>query len=254
MLTVSVPSKAGASVTDAGRALHALHARRAGRRSTSVESDAGGVVEVFCSAVVSTGGRVAVLAADVGAAAGRQRGQRERRAATARSGRRRASQHAGHLVTRAASGGQSRAATGPAQATIGWQPGTPGAVSAAGGLGQVDRGSRWPPRRGPEPAPAQAKTRASSPLRNRWQRTPPVARPLRGVLANGVTLTAPGSVPGSAVEEPDAVTTTALGGVERAEPDDLLAGCEPDAGHAAAGAALRADAGRRRSGAAGRRW
>ncbi len=56
--------------------------------------------------------------------------------------------------------------------------------------------------------PAQAKTRVSSPLRKRWQRTPPVARPLAGYSPNGVTLTAPGSVPGSAVDEPDAVTTT----------------------------------------------
>ena len=35
-----------------------------------------------------------------------------------------------------------------------------------------------------------------------------MARPFGGYSENGVTLTAPGSVPGSAVEEPEAVTTT----------------------------------------------
>ena len=79
----------------------------------------------------------------------------------------------------------------------------------------------------------------SSPLRKRWQRTPPVARPLAGYSANGVTLTEPASVPGSAVEDPATVTTTASAGVERAERHDLLAGGEPDAGHAATGAPLR---------------
>src|SRR6478609_2381628 len=58
-------------------------------------------------------------------------------------------------------------------------------------------------------APAHARTRVSSPLRNRWQRTPPVARPLAGYSEKGATLSAPGSVPGSAEEAPDAVTTTA---------------------------------------------
>ena len=37
-------------------------------------------------------------------------------------------------------------------------------------------------------APAQARVRQSSPFRNRWQRTPPVARPLRGYWSNGVSL------------------------------------------------------------------
>ena len=80
------------------------------------------------------------------------------------------------------------------------------------------RASRWRPRPAPGPRPAQAKTRVSSPLRNRWQRTPPVARPLGGYSENGVTLTAPGSVPGSAVEEPGRGDHDRVGRVERAEP------------------------------------
>jgi hypothetical protein len=40
--------------------------------------------------------------------------------------------------------------------------------------------------------PAQAATSVSSPLRNRWQRTPPVARPLAGYSCIGVTLTLSG--------------------------------------------------------------
>src|SRR5690606_25136719 len=59
------------------------------------------------------------------------------------------------------------------------------------------------------PGPAQAVTRPSSPLRNRWQRTPPVARPLAGYSTKGVTFTLPASVPGSAEEAPETVTTTA---------------------------------------------
>ena len=47
-------------------------------------------------------------------------------------------------------------------------------------------------RRGAGPGPAQASTSTSSPLRNRWQRTPPVARPLAGYSSKGVTLTRPG--------------------------------------------------------------
>ena len=101
---------------------------------------------------------------------------------------------------------------------------------------------RWPPTPVPAPRPAQAKTRVSSPLRNRWQRTPPVARPLAGYSENGVTFTAPGSVPGSAVDEPETVTTTDDVGVERPERDDVLTGGQLDAGDAAAGAALRAHA------------
>ena len=70
-----------------------------------------------------------------------------------------------------------------------------------------------------------------------------MARPLPGYSAKGVTLTAPGSVPGSAVDEPLAVTTTDDVGVERAEPHDGLTGAELDAGHAATAAALGAHAG-----------
>ena len=88
--------------------------------------------------------------------------------------------------------------------------------------------------------PAQAKTRVSSPLRKRWQRTPPVARPLAGYSLNGVTFTAPGSVPGSAVEDPETVTTTDSSGPDRPEPDDVFAGGQLDAGDAATGPPLRA--------------
>ncbi len=91
------------------------------------------------------------------------------------------------------------------------------------------------------PVPTQASTSVSSPLRNRWQRTPPVPRPLAGYSANGVTFTAPGSVPGSAVLDPE--TRDDDGRVVRlegAEQDNVLAGGDADAGHAAAGAALRA--------------
>ena len=94
-------------------------------------------------------------------------------------------------------GGRDRLAAGDA-----------GTVAPAGRLGQVD-GAPLAAAALAGAAPAHAKTRASSPLRKRWQRTPPVARPLGGYSENGVTFTAPGSVPGSAVEEPEAVTTTA---------------------------------------------
>src|SRR6516162_9711549 len=57
--------------------------------------------------------------------------------------------------------------------------------------------------------PAQAMTSASSPLRNRWQRTPPVARPLPGNSCSGVTFTLPAAVPGSTPDRPATVTTTA---------------------------------------------
>ena len=50
----------------------------------------------------------------------------------------------------------------------------------------------------------------SSPLRNRWQRTPPVARPLRGYSANGVTLRDAGLGAGQRVGRAREVTTTAL--------------------------------------------
>src|SRR5258708_37019753 len=57
--------------------------------------------------------------------------------------------------------------------------------------------------------PAQAMTSVSSPLRNRWQRTPPVARPLPGNSCSGVTLTLSAAAPGSADALPATVTTTA---------------------------------------------
>ncbi len=104
----------------------------------------------------------------------------------------------------------SRADSGPAQAAIGWLPGTPEPSRRPSAAGRsIGAPLAAAARAGAEPA--QAKTRVSSPLRKRWQRTPPVARPLAGYSANGVTLTAPGSVPGSAVDEPDDVTTTDVG-------------------------------------------
>src|ERR1700678_2667646 len=57
--------------------------------------------------------------------------------------------------------------------------------------------------------PAHAMTSVSSPLRNRWQRTPPVARPLPGYSCIGVTFTLPAAAPGSAPALPATVTTTA---------------------------------------------
>src|SRR6516164_6133044 len=69
------------------------------------------------------------------------------------------------------------------------------------------------PRAGP--GPAQAAIRPPSPLRKRWQRTPPVARPFGGYSAKGVTLTLAAPVPGSAPDLPATVTTT--------EPSALIA-------------------------------
>ena len=92
--------------------------------------------------------------------------------------------------------------------------------------------------------PAQAKTRASSPLRNRWQRTPPVARPLAGYSENGVTLTRAGLGAGQRRRGAGGRDhDRALGcvRVDRAEPRHPLARGDPDAGHAAAGAALGPD-------------
>src|SRR5215469_15023266 len=58
------------------------------------------------------------------------------------------------------------------------------------------------------PGPTQAMTKRSSPLRKRWQRTPPVALPFGGYSANGVTLTLAADAPGSAPARPATVTTT----------------------------------------------
>lgn len=55
----------------------------------------------------------------------------------------------------------------------------------------------------------QARISVFWPLRKRWERTPPVARPLVGYISSGVTLAAPFSVPGSASESPATVSTTA---------------------------------------------
>ena len=55
--------------------------------------------------------------------------------------------------------------------------------------------------------PTQARCNASSPFRNRWARTPPVARPLAGNSANSLTFALPGSVP-SRVSLPAATVTT----------------------------------------------
>ena len=72
--------------------------------------------------------------------------------------------------------------------------------------------------------PAQPRSSVSSPLKKRWQRTPPVARPLPGYSAYGVTLTLPASVPGSAREEPDTDTTSASpGGTAPKKTEELLA-------------------------------
>lgn len=49
----------------------------------------------------------------------------------------------------------------------------------------------------------------SSPFRKRWQRTPPVARPLRGYWSNGVSLAVPSSAPASVSRVPARVNTTA---------------------------------------------
>ena len=69
-----------------------------------------------------------------------------------------------------------------------------------------------------------------------------MARPLAGYSVNGVTLTAPASVPGSAVDAPLAVTTTAVAGSRAPKNATRSPEVEPDPGDAAAGAALRADA------------
>src|SRR4029077_3609804 len=99
----------------------------------------------------------------------------------------------------------------PPRAARGWGMRSPEpARRPTGGPSSTGVPASVAPRAGP--APAQARTSASSPLRKRWQRTPPVARPLGGNSANGVTLTAPGSVPGRAVEEPLTVTTTDVAG------------------------------------------
>ena len=71
--------------------------------------------------------------------------------------------------------------TGPAHAAIGWLPGVPEPSRRPTASGS-STGAPLAAAARAGAAPAQAKTRASSPLRKRWQRTPPVARPLARVL------------------------------------------------------------------------
>ena len=69
-----------------------------------------------------------------------------------------------------------------ATAAIGCPAGSSRTVPAPVGR-RADRSvPRWPRWRSPARRPAQPSSRVSSPLRNRWQRTPPVARPLPGIL------------------------------------------------------------------------
>src|ERR1039458_8806469 len=97
--------------------------------------------------------------------------------------------------------------TVPPRAAIGWRTGAPEPSRRPSGGGS---GTGVPasvaPRAGP--GPAQASTSTSSPFRNLWQRTPPVARPLGGYSAYGVTFTVAAEAPGSAPALPATVTTT----------------------------------------------
>ena len=61
--------------------------------------------------------------------------------------------------------------------------------------------------------PTQARSRPSSPLRNRWARTPPVARPLPGYSAKGVTFHAPGRAGEMLVAEAREVTRAGRSGL-----------------------------------------
>ena len=192
--------------------------------------DAAGLVEVLLGRGQGVR-RGCVVGLVLAARARRQRSADAGRAATASGGQRRGG--AGRCSTASASHAvrpASRPATGPAHGDDRLAAGHARAVAPAGRprAGRPARRWRRPP--GPGAGPAQAKTRVSSPLRNRWQRTPPVARPLAGYSANGVTLTAPGSVPGSAVRRAGRGDHDRVGvRVERAEPDDRArrrrAGC-----------------------------
>src|SRR5688500_7164618 len=109
-------------------------------------------------------------------------------------------------------GAAGRAAvTGPEHATIGWLPGWPEPSRRETGWGR-STGAPLSAAARAGAAPAHAKTSSSSPRRKRWQRTPPVARPFEGYSENGVTLTDPASVPGSADADPATVTATADSG------------------------------------------
>ena len=71
------------------------------------------------------------------------------------------------------------APTGPATAAIGCVAGVP-EPSRRRRRPAGRPATRWRRRPAPGPGPTHASSSASSPLRNRWQRTPPVARPLAG--------------------------------------------------------------------------
>ncbi len=129
-----------------------------------------------------------------------------------------------------------------------------GAVPSGIGLGQRRRALPRPWRRVPVRGPPRHRSSRSSPERKRWHRTPPVARPLPGYSANGVTLIVPASVPGRAAALP-AIGDHDRGvvGHEGLERHHLGATGQLDAGHARGGPALRAHGAGRRCGAAARR-
>ena len=99
--------------------------------------------------------------------------------------------------------------------------GTPLAAAARAGVG-----------------PAQARARGGPRPRNRWQRTPPVARPLRGVLLEGGDLGGARLGAGRASDGPATVTTTASAAGSTAPKKTTRRPGELDAGHAAGRAAL----------------
>ena len=70
--------------------------------------------------------------------------------------------------------------TGPATAATACARGVPDPSRRLVEGGEVDRAARWPRHARAGVGPTQASSRTSSPRRNRWQRTPPVARPLAG--------------------------------------------------------------------------
>ena len=103
--------------------------------------------------------------------------------------------------------------------------------------------------------PAQAVSRVSSPLRKRWQRTPPVARPLAGYSREGGHLDRPGLGAGQGRRGAAGGHHDRVGrrrGRRRTRP--ARPRVHPHPGDAAAGAALRADAVGTVSAAAARRW
>ena len=78
--------------------------------------------------------------------------------------------------------GPGRRPAGPPSAASGWRTRSPEPSRRPSGGGRsTGVPASVAPRAGP--GPAQASTSTSSPLRNRWQRTPPVARPLGGYSA-----------------------------------------------------------------------